>query len=304
MEIGVFVKKVCNAVEQALGGEYSVECREVRKNNGVLLHGLTILPKHRNLSPTIYLDCFWEAYEAGMPFASVIRRILAIYREDMPREDIDMKFFQRFGGVKDRICYRLINREENAELLEEIPHIEFLDLAVCFYYAYQSKMLGEGNILIDNSHMEMWRTSTSELLELAQVNTPRLYPCLCLSMQEILHEVMGQEERGGGTEFRDFRGIDIPMSVLSNAKRIHGAVCMLYPKVLEKLAAEWRENFYILPSSIHEVILLKEAEAGPEAEGALKRMIVEINRTQVAPEEVLSDHLYCYDFNEKKVRIV
>lgn len=302
MDMNVFAKKVCDAIERELGCNYRAECREVRKNNGIILHGLVILSKERNVAPTIYLDSFREAYEAGMPFAIVIRRLLAIYWEDMPRKDIDMEFFKLFEKVKDRICYRLINREENVELLREVPYLEFLDLAICFYYAYQGKVLGEGSILITNSHMEMWKSSTAELLRLAQVNTPRLYPWACYSMQDILQEIDGGRHPEGKELFQEISGIEIPMRVLSNVKRTHGAACMIYPEVLRKLTEECRESFYILPSSVHEVIFLKNLKTGSEE--ALRKMIAEINRTQVAPEEVLSDQLYCYDINEKRIKTV
>lgn len=302
MEIKAFAKKVQNVLERELGGNYRVELKEVRKNNGVILQGLLILPKGRNVVPTIYLDSFWEAYESGMPFAVVIRRLLAVYREDMPDEDIDMEYFKYFEKVRDRICYRLINREENRELLEEIPHIEFLDLAICFYYAYQGKVLGEGSILITNSHVEMWKTTTTELLALAQVNTPRLYPWSCLSMEDVMREIVEQESSGKPEECEPDLWAELPMRVLSNTKRTYGAVCMIYPGVLEKLAAEIGQDFYILPSSVHEVIFLRDIRA--DGENALRDMIMEINRTQVAPEEVLSDQLYHYDVLEKKIKIV
>ena len=75
---------------------------------------------------------------------------------------------------------------------------------------------------------------------------------------------------------------------------------MLYPGVLEKLAAQ--ENVYILPSSVHEVLLL--ADRGGERADELKNMIAEVNSTQVPPEEVLSDSLYYYDYSEKRVKII
>ena len=95
---------------------------------------------------------------------------------------------------------------------------------------------------------------------------------------------------------------EVPLRVLSNVKRVHGAICMLYPDVLENLAQEEQRSFYILPSSVHEVILL--ADTGSGLPGELKAMIAEVNSTQVAPEEVLSDSLYYYDFTDKKVKII
>lgn len=302
MGIDEFVKKVRSAVERELGREYTVELREIRKNNGVLLHGMMILSKNRNVAPTIYLDSFWEAYETGASFAAVIRRLMAIYRDDTPKSSIDVNFFRSFDAVKDRICYRLISRKGNQEMLENVPHIDFLDLAVCFYYAYCSRELGEGIIVIQNSHMKMWDTCTSGLLGLAQCNTPRLFPCRCSTVEDVLRELTGQEPRG-----RDFfsgvpAGGGIPMRVLSNEKRLHGAASILYQGVLERIAGTEKSSLYIIPSSIHEVILLTDRGGSPAE--ALRSMIAEVNDTQVAPEEVLSDSLYRYDFKGKRIEIV
>lgn len=297
MEINEFAKKVCNTMKKELGSQCRVECREVRKNNGVILHGLLVLGEDQNVAPTIYLDDFLEAYEAGATFESIIRRLGEICREDALREHIDMDFFRSFEQVKDRICYRLIGRKGNEELLEDIPYIEFLDLAICFYYAYHGDQLGDGTILVHNSHLQLWKTCTAELFGLARDNTGRLFPWVCSSLEEVLNEI-AVEDDGGENEFLR----EVPLKVLSNTKRMHGAACMLYGGVLDELAREEGRNFYILPSSVHEVILLADTGFGSAQE--LKRMIVEVNGTQVAPEEVLSDSLYYYDSTDKRVKII
>ena len=303
MEIKEFAEKVCNAVKIELGKGYRVELKEVRKNNGVVLHGMLILSHKKNVVPTIYLDTFLEEYESGVFFSEIVRRLVSIYRRDTPKGKIDMEFFRSFHEVKDRICYRLIGRKGNEELLADVPYIEFLDLALCFYYAYQGDALGEGSILIHNSHLELWDTCTAELLKLAQRNTPRLFPWECHSMSTVLKEILGDEfcEESEEAACDDLFQED-PMWVLSNDRRVQGAVCMLYPGVLDEIAARWEKGIYVLPSSIHEVILLIDTGRG-EAE-ALKKMIAQVNSTQVAPEEVLSDSLYYYDFIEKKVKII
>lgn len=302
MEISEFTEKVRKAMKKELGESCRVECKEVKKNNGVVLHGLLVLPKDRNVAPTIYLDAFLEAYEAGATFRSIVQRLLDICREDALKERVDMDFFRSFEKVRDRICYRLIGRKGNEELLEDIPYIEFLDLAVCFYYAYHGDSLGDGTILIHNSHMEMWQTCTAELFRLAKCNTQRLFPWVCSSLEEVLEEIAGQGGDGEPEEGRDGFFREIPLKVLSNEKRMHGAICALYPDVLEELAQRERRNFYILPSSIHEVILLADTGTGSPEE--LRDMIAEVNRTQVAPEEILSDSLYYYDAADKKVKII
>ena len=301
MNINEFAGKVCNAVKKELGAGYRVECKEVRKNNGVMLRGLLVLGENQNVAPTIYLDTFLEAYESGATFRSILDRLLDICREDMLREAVDMEFFRSFERVRDRICYRLIGRKGNEELLEDIPYIEFLDLAICFYYAYHGESLGDGTILVHNSHLELWDTCTAELFGLAKRNTQRLFPWVCNSIAEVLGEIAGEDESSEEADEEAFLQ-EIPMQVLSNDKRTQGAVCMLYPDVLDTLSGKGKRNFFILPSSVHEVILLEDSCAGSIPE--LKKMVTEVNATQVAPEEVLSDSLYYYDSTDKRVKII
>ncbi|MGN0168913.1 MAG: DUF5688 family protein [Acetatifactor sp.] len=304
MELNEFTGKVRRAMEKEFGEEYRVELKEVRKNNGVMLHGLLIVSKERNVIPTIYLDSFWEAYEGGVTFAEIVSRLVEIYRKETCGKSINMDFFHDFRKVKDRICYRLIGRKTNEALLADVPHIDFLDLAICFFYAYSGPELGEGSILIHNSHMELWKTNTLELLEFAKKNTPRLFPGHVFSMEEMMEDILQEQKNeplSGVEEYKEFLDA-VPMKILSNEQKIQGAVCMLYEGLLEKMAAEYGKSFYILPSSVHEVILLPDK--GDESEEELKNMIHDVNRTQVAPEEVLSDSLYYYDFVDKKLKFI
>lgn len=304
MEINEFAGKVRDAVGKKLGETYKVEVREVQKNNGVILHGLLILHDDRNVIPTLYLEPFWEAYLSGVTLAEIVRRLIKIYREDLPKTKVDIGFFGNFDEVSERICYRLVRQKGNEELLREIPYIPFLDLAVCFFYAYSGEALGEGAILIRNTHMELWHTDTKKLMSLAQENTPELFPWKYDSMERVLQEMMAEEEYISPVpeEEKESLFTNTPLWVLSNQQRIHGASCILYPGLLRQLASAEKRNFYLLPSSIHEMILLPEQ--GAETPQRLKDMITEVNRTQVAPEEVLSDSLYYYDFREENVKIV
>jgi hypothetical protein len=227
-----------------------------------------------------------------------MERILSIYDKDTPKQSIDMTFFKYFNKVKERICYRLVSAEHNRELLQKIPHISYLDLAICFYYAYQGDELGAGSILIHNTHMDMWGTNQEELMELAQKNTPQLFPWEYKSMDMVLRELMEEEEKIAGDIFSE----RLPMQILSNENRVHGAACILYPNLLKNLAEKEGCNLYIIPSSIHEVIILPDS--GEENPLQLREMIEEVNATQVEPEEVLSNNLYYFERHIGQVKVV
>lgn len=249
MEMNAFTLKVQKAIENKMGEGYQVKLQKVQKNNGVMLQGLLIMKEDRNISPTIYLNSFWEYYERGIPFSIIMERILQIYEEDTPEENIDMSFFREFEKVKGQICFRLISAQQNQELLQRIPHMKYLDMAICFYYAYRGDALGNGSILIYNTHMEMWNTTEEELYELACNNTPRVFPWEKMSMEEAVKEMWGEEPEG--EEYGDFWQ-EVPMYVVSNSEHVHGAASLLYADVLKKLAEEAQKNLYVIPSSIHE----------------------------------------------------
>ncbi len=306
-----FCEKLVEGMMERLGEGFDVVLREVVKNNHVVLKGLVINNKSNNISPTIYIDVFWDAYCEGVSYDSIIERLMQIYERDTPRKNLDMSFFTDFERVKDGICYELINAKENEELLNSIPHVLFLDLAFCFYYAYNCKDFGDGTIRINNSHADMWHTSSGQLMELAEKNTPRLFPWECVSMENILAELSGADMSNSCTDVEN--GSDImdemnlflektPLHVLSNIKKIHGAVSFLYPGVMEELSKSFGCSFYILPSSIHEVILLARGEMDNEDE--LREMIRVINETQVEPEEVLSNSLYCFDSASGEIMVI
>lgn len=298
-----FAARVQAEIAKRLGDQYEVSTGETVSNNGVIVQGLRISGRELTADPTIFLDSFWESYEQGEEWEHIMGRILKIYENGIPKEPVDMNFFTDFDRVKDRIAYKLINADKNEKLLSRIPHICFLDLAICFYYDFFHKTLGNGSVLVYNTHVEMWNTNTVELLRLAQKNTRRLLGVELQPMRALLKELAdGTLQKLLGKK-EDFQlPEEIPMKILSNGRHQFGAACMLYPGVLRKIAEDAGADLYILPSSVHEVILMPDT--GREDPGQLAEMVEEVNATQVLPEEVLSDHVYYYDREKNQVYVI
>lgn len=300
MEMKEFVERIQKAVEERVGEGVKVKVHEIHKNNNTVFQGLLIMSEHRNVSPTIYLNSFWEAYKEGVTFSVIIEHIMRVYYQDTPKKNVDMSFFKEYHKVKNRICYKLISLQRNQELLQKIPHFIFLDLAICFYYAYQGEELGDGSILIHNNHIEMWQVTRADLMEVAQQNTPVLCPCEIDSMENTLRQIMGMDiEENQADEINIMRAM--AMQVVSNENKVFGASCILYPKVLETVAKRMGKNLYIIPSSVHEMLILPDDGSGDGE--YLQKLIAEVNATQVEPEAVLSDQLYYYDYLEKQIKI-
>lgn len=149
------------------------------------------------------------------------------------------------------------------------------DLAVVYYIQIDNTRFGSAAIQIRNEHLRYWRVEKEEIRRLAEKNTPRIYQ---VQIRQIVRF----------------------MYVATNEQCSLGAAVMRYPDFREKVRGMIRGDFYILPSSIHEVILVPES-FGLEPE-RMQEMVKEINQTGVAPEEVLSDSVYYFDGEE--IRIV
>lgn len=292
-----FSTKIQRAVQKKLGQDYEVRLQSVSKNNSITLQGLMIMKAGQNIFPTIYLEAFYAMYQSGETLENVVEKLLTVYESGAPKHKTDMEFFRCFEKVKKRIAYRLVNAKANEKLLQDIPHLCFLDLAICFFYAYHDEELGDGMITIRDSHVEMWQTTTLELFQLAQKNTPGIFPAEFLNLDDVIKE-SEPEEWMQESSIRE----SASMYILTNRKRSQGAASLLYPGILEKIAGKLNGDFYLLPSSVHEIVVLKDTRQ--ETPSLLRSMIQEVNDTLVEPEEILSYHLYYYHVSDKKITIV
>ncbi|HBA47110.1 MAG TPA: hypothetical protein DCZ91_04795 [Lachnospiraceae bacterium] len=297
-----FVQKVCSAAAYRLGERYQVAVSGAGESNGVRMHRLLVRHRYQEVTFAVYLNECWKYYESGMPFPQVMNRVMDICRCLEQIGDADIDYFKSFEKVKDRICYRLIGRKEDREWLESVPHIDFLDLKVFFYYVFQAGNQGEVEVQIKKTHMGMWETTSEELFELAKVNTPKLFPWKYCNILDMIYGDMELESDICDEGETDNLDDGIPrMWVLTNRSYQYGATCILYPEVLAKLA-EKGQSYYILPSSVHECIFTK-CEDEPERD-SFKSMVEDVNRYQVPADEVLSYSVYFYDASERKIRLL
>lgn len=267
-----YLEEVREAVESRVGG--SVIIRKVNKNNGLVLDGLTIAQEGVNIAPTIYLNSYFEDY-ISEGAAVTAERIIAVYEDKKPKESIDVSFFTDIERVRPAIEMKLINYEMNKVLLEQVPHVRFLDLAVVFIVVLEAnREEGVSSILVYNQHLEFWNIGTDDLYKIAVKNTANDF--------EITPMFGIKKSR---------------LSILTNHYKMYGAAGMLYKELLNQyMEANQAGKIAILPSSIHEVLLM--TCDGSVDMGCLKNMVKEVNATQVEPEEILSGNVYIYDGSE------
>lgn len=290
-----FKKNTIHAISTKLGPNFRVALQDIIKNNDIHLDGLTILSEQSNISPTIYLNYYYEQYLSGKSLSNIYEDILVTYKKNAPKENIDISFFTDYQKVKDRIIFKLINYERNKELLSRVPHIRYLDLAIVFNCLVETVSDGHATILIHHHHLSFWDISVEELYSLAMQNTPKLLSYHLQNMADILTQILNDENSNLLEE--DFT--PVPMYVLSNASKLNGSGCILYKDLLSNISEKIGSDFYILPSSIHEVLLIPTEHATSHAE--LSSMVREVNTTQLTQEEILSDHVYYYSRSTGKI---
>ena len=280
-----YMEQIKEAVERKTGKQVTVQ--KVNKNNGLMLDGLTILSEEVNVSPTIYLNDFFEEYLTSGA-NTVAERIIAIYEENKPKEPIDVSFFTDVEKVRPQIKMKLVNYEKNKELLEQVPYVRFLDLAVLFIVALEPDCdNGFATILVHNHHLNFWNMDTEGLYSIAMENTANDFEII--PMSAIIKELVGIDSSDEIME-----SAEIEMSVLTTPAKMYGATGMVHKEILEKYKEERQaEKVIILPSSIHEVLLIPcDSSADMKY---FRDMVKEVNATQVQPEEVLSNNVYVYD---------
>lgn len=298
MEFCSFVTMVKEEMKKRLGAEYDVKVSEVMKNNGVLLTGLTIIQPQVNISPIIYLDDYYEAYRTEkMEIEDIMRDIAETYTRNCISRTVDMQFFTNYEQVREHIIFKLVNYERNKELLQDVPYMPFQDLAIVFQCLIANEKYGSTSILIHHAHLKLWNVTTEELYQQAMENMPRLYPYELRSVKDVVLEMLGN--RGEDIKQMEENLDEVPLFVLTNVNRIHGASSLLYQNIVRDFALAADRNVFILPSSVHEVLLM--VETGEESIDFLKQMVHDVNETEVEAEEFLSEHIYYYNRNTNQI---
>ncbi len=307
MNYNQFLEDVRAAVQERLGSDYEIRIQKITKNNGIVLDGLIIGKTCKNIAPTIYLNSYYMHFTHGMSLQEILEDIISAYKENNDMVMGDMRELLDFNNLKDKVAFKLIQREKNKELLKDVPYIEFLDLAVVFYLILDEHKGGQMTALIHNSHMEPWRVEKEELYRLAKKNTPILLPPEIKTMKEIMCDILKghleeleMEEMVDG--LLDFDSQKPHLYVLSNKDQINGAGCILYDGCLKDFADSQNSDIIILPSSTHEVILVPDDGKLDYVE--LRKIVGEINESEVPEEDVLSDRIYKYSQYDCRISLI
>lgn len=287
-----FLTTVKKEMETVLGPDYHLSLQKVPKNNGLVLDGLCIQKGDSSIASAIYLNTCYEYFRSGMPFEDIVDELLSLYYCNEAPPDLDFQELLSYEAVKSRIVFKLIHAKANHSLLQQIPHIEWLDLALVFYIHLHEEDNGIITALVHNEHLNTWKISLDELREKAFVNTPKLLPPTVTAMDTLLERP---------EDISDIAEHAAPFYILSNTSGINGAGCILYNDIIKNFADTAKQDVIILPSSIHEVLLLPDT--GDISHEEMIRLVTQINETEVSEEERLSNEVYIYSRSQNSIHM-
>ena len=240
--------------------------------------------------------------KSGNPLEEVIIQIVSSCRAALSctNAGIGAEDLTDFAYVKDKICYKLVNKHMNSALLTTVPHRDYLDLSIVYYIRLAQTDNGLATLNVTDSLAHTWGVDEETLFSLASSNTPLLCRGIVLTMDNVLDKsVNSQTKTYDHFDFTCSETHILPMYVATNTNRTYGASVILYAGLLDA-AAEKLGSFYALPSSVHEFMFIPDTFGNAEY---IKQMVKEINAAEVPEEEVLSDNIYHYDSRTHELKI-
>lgn len=276
MNIEEFRAKLESEISE-LDNELTIVKCEVLKNNGVTLYGLTLKRDDSNISPTFYLERSLEEYLLGKDIRSIAEGILREEEENRFDGEFQASYIEDFEFIKDKLYLKVINTKMNEKLLEDVPSKRFLDLSFVVYIDVSDVCHMRASILVKNQYMKLWDKDINDIFDSAIANTKQ--------KKHVIRDISEYFEKLPGME-------SDKLYVLTNEEGMFGAVGFTQDDLLDEFIMEKYDGVYIIPSSIHETILIPDR--GENCYDELNSIIKCVNYESLKREEVLADHAYYY----------
>ena len=289
-----FTPRMIEAVQEMVGEEYEVKIERIVKNNDQPLTGLTIrqVDVPEEMVPVQYLEPLFDQAEEGVPIRHLARLLVETdrtHKENGPQ--VASGSLTSFEEAKDHIFCKLISAERNEERLSSMPHRAWQDLAIVYYRDVEIGGGPGGEIRITNELMELYGVSADELHEVAFKNTLEQHPFEIEPLANVLGAMIGE----------DMTVEESPLYILTTSEKCNGAVCAIFPEAMKEASEKMGGNYYVIPSSIHELLLLKDD--GEVKASQLEEMIRSINASMVPESEFLSDRAYYYEAKTERISL-
>ena len=289
-----FMEDIKDAYERATEREVAVSAETVNKLNDSY-EAIMITPKGSKIGLNLNVDNIYEAYNQGQDYGELVDKAVEVIQENIEfKPSIEVSAFTDYEQMKQTIAIEVVSAERNKEMLENIPHQMMEDMAVVYRFVIESDNVGRGTILATHKLLESMETTAEQLFEDAMKIAPEKHPVVIKGMFEVLVDMMGN-----GTDSFPLEELptDEKMFVATVPDKIHGAGVIAYPDFMEQAKEALGCDFFILPSSIHEVILVKDDGATDYSE--LKGTVEMVNAEKVPIDLQLTDNVYHYDSQDK-----
>ena len=259
---------------------------------GLAYDGMTVVRSGQRAAAAVNLTAFYDMYQEGKTTGDIIHEMADVAVMQAPQ--MEYSVFSDYEAAKDYLFIRVANKEANADVLAGMPHKEVEDLAITYHVLVNHDQNGIASAPITDDLLRHYGVTAEQLHEDAIANSQRMLPAQLDSMQNMLFGMMTPE---ASDTLRDEPYPGSTMLVLTNNVQLNGAAALFYPGVMDQASERLGGDFIVLPSSTHEVIMIPAD--GMTDFRSLEQMVKDINRSQVAPEERLSDHVYHYDAKER-----
>lgn len=270
---------------------------EVVKMNDQKLHGLTFRREGSDAAPTLYLEDAYARHESGAEVADIARELAdaAMRAERIGRPpEVDLSWEK----VKDNLTVRLVEKKRNRDFLRDKPYMSVGNgLAVMADINMDRTNTGDWRIAVNNDIVEQNGYDREVLLHTAMENAGRVDPPVLFDMSEALFSPDRENllDRSEPLDPDNVAG----MFVLSNESGSFGAAALFASGMREKVAEMLGDSYYVLPSSVHETIIVPQRQGIDEKE--LVEMVKQANRSVVEPKDILSDNVYHYDRDSRSL---
>lgn len=292
-DYSTFINTVKEGMEER---GYTVKVQEVNKGNNVKLQGITFYSDTSNIAPILYLENFFQMFLKGTPMTSILTRIEEIFTEQA-YISFNTDIITDLNAIKGSIFPCLVRKTDNSLLNEDVVSSTWKDLAVVFRIILQHGDYENATILIRESLLQMWRLTENELLDIAMENLKNSQMEFC-SLIEKLSKLLSCQGMAGP----DTKGVCTPIYIATNLSNNFGASVIMDGEKLKQIAQIIKDDFYIIPSSVHEVLCVPMHEI--LGEDILEQTLMDANLFKVEPEEVLEWHIYRYQADTEEVTCI
>lgn len=268
--------------------DFDISKQEVSKLQGESYTGMAVRPENSEIGATLNLQDFYKALSFGMFLEDVMdsieRSVVSAVRH-MPH--YDARVLEDYDRMKDALTVDLVPVAGNEEKLAQIPHKNVEDMALVYRFEEESSVYGSASILITNEMLVVYDITADQLHEDAMKAAVQNRPAKLHNMNDVMRDMMG--DMSGLVPMNE----PSPLWVATVEGGQNGAGVIQYPGFLDQAAEALGGDFYVLPSSVHEVLLV--ADNGSMELGYLEEMVRSVNETEVSPAERLSNNVYHYD---------